>query len=107
MQLMPTSAQWISFKMDRRGPMDLKDPKTSIQLGSWYLRYLLSIYHGNLTLALAAYNGGPQTVDDWLSAGILSPHERGYGRIPYPETANFVRKVRLFEVAYRIMYVWV
>ncbi|PSR20438.1 MAG: lytic transglycosylase [Sulfobacillus acidophilus] len=107
MQLMPTSAQWILVQMGRHGPLDLRNPQTNIQLGSWYLHYLLATYHGNLTLALAAYNGGPRTVDDWLSAKILSPHERGYARIPYPETANFVRRVRMFETVYRIMYVWV
>lgn len=107
MQLMPTTAQWISMKMHRHGGLDLTSPQTSIVLGSWYLKYLLITYHGNPTLALAAYNGGPATVDGWLSAGILSAQETGYRRIPYPETQDFVRKVRLFETAYHVMYVWI
>ncbi len=107
MQLMPSSAAWVSAQIRRPMPKSLTDPVTSIRLGSWYLRYLLKNYHNNSTLALAAYNGGPETVDRWLAAGILSPHERGPARIPYPETANFVKRVRRLAAAYRIMYVWV
>lgn len=107
MQLMPTSAQWIAMKMHRSQKPDLTDPKTSVELGTWYLRYLLQSYHNNSTLALAAYNGGPETVNRWLAAGVLSPHQHGYSNIPYPETANFVRRVYQFERAYRIMYAWV
>lgn len=107
MQLMPSSAGWIFMKMGRTGTPDLTDPATSIHLGSWYLRYLLNSYGGNATLALAAYNGGPETVNRWLASGVLSAHQRSYQAIPYPETANFVRRVREFETVYGLMYFWV
>jgi len=107
MQLIPSTAEWISLKTKTPLTTKLTDPSTSIRLGSWYLRYLLNTYHQNPILALAAYNGGPETVDEWLAHGVLSPHENGYSRIPYPETANFVRRVDEFERIYEVMYVWV
>lgn len=106
MQLLPSSASWIALQMHRHQKINLKNPATSIQLGTWYLRYLLSSYHNNSTLALAAYNGGPETVDGWLKSGVLRPNQKSYSQIPYPETAHFVRRVHRFTTAYRLMYAW-
>lgn len=107
MQLMPASAAWISVKMGRRGIPDLTNPTENIALGSWYLKYLFTRFHNNRTLALAAYNGGPETVDLWLSRGVLTAHQKSYAGIPYPETANFVRRVTSYEATYRVMYFWI
>jgi len=107
MQLMPSTALWISSKTStNRSPL-LTDPITNIALGSWYLKYLMTRFHDNVTLTLAAYNGGPETVDRWLSAGILDDSQRSYRPIPYPETRNFVRRVTEFEHTYRVMYFWI
>lgn len=106
MQLMPSSAEWVASKSGLPEHPDLTDPRANIRLGTWYLKYLLKTYHNNPVLALAAYNGGPATVDGWLEKGVLSPSETGYNRIPYPETANFVRRVTQFEQTYRWMYGW-
>ena len=48
------------------------------QLNIGRLRYLIDEYHGNLTLALAAYNGGESNVDRWL-AGMRRLRDRTYG----------------------------
>jgi soluble lytic murein transglycosylase len=106
MQLMPPSARWIATQMGLSGPLILTNPRQNIALGTWYLRYLVNRYHGDETLALAAYNGGPATVDEWLRSGILYAGEVSPDNIPYPETRNFVCRVRRFEVVYRVMYGW-
>lgn len=106
MQLMPQTAAWVQHKMGRTGVPNINNPATNVALGAWYLKYLLNRFHGNRTLALAAYNGGPATVDRWLSTGVLSDQARGPNRIPYPETAHFVSRVNRYEIAYRVMYVW-
>lgn len=74
MQLMPqTAAQY--------GVKDIFDPEENVNAGTRYLKELLGKYR-NLTLALAAYNAGPERVDQ-------------YGRRvpPYLETMKYVQRI--------------
>ena len=74
MQLVPSTAR-------RFGVADVFDPVENIQGGARYLRYLLDLYDGNYTLALAAYNAGEGAV-------------ARYGDVPpFPETRNYVTLV--------------
>lgn len=75
MQLMPETAA-------RFGVRDRFDPRQNILGGATYLRSLLEMFDGNLTLALAAYNAGEERV---ISHG---------GVPPYRETINYVAAVR-------------
>jgi soluble lytic murein transglycosylase-like protein len=75
MQLIPSTAR-------RFGVSDAFDPADNIQGGARYLKYLLSLYKGDESLALAAYNAGEGAVSR-------------YGGVPpYPETQDYVAKVR-------------
>src|SRR3954467_14618372 len=67
MQLMPETADYIARKSGgtRFERADLATPQINIAYGTWYLRYLLTRYHGNTLLALAAYNAGEGKVDEW------------------------------------------
>lgn len=65
-QLMPSTARWLKPGVSRSA---LRDPKTNLDLGFRYLRYLLERYDGNVKLALLAYNRGPGTVDRALKRG--------------------------------------
>jgi len=75
MQLIPTTAQ-------RYGAYDVFDPQQNIDAGVKYLRTLLERYHGNLDLALAAYNAGEGAVD------------RAHGVPSFRETRDYVQKVQ-------------
>lgn len=55
LQLMPRTAQ-------RLGVRDAFDPQENVRGGARYLRYLLDRFDGNVELALAGYNLGPERV---------------------------------------------
>jgi soluble lytic murein transglycosylase len=75
MQLMPNTARQM-------GVTDSFDPEQNIMGGSRYLREMLNRFNGDLTLAVAAYNCGPDRVAK-------------VGRVPdIPETRGYVRAVR-------------
>jgi len=63
------------------------DPRENIMAGARYFKGLLERYNGELHLALAAYNAGPNAVDQ-------------YKRVPpYRETVNYVEKVmKYFQI---------
>jgi soluble lytic murein transglycosylase len=106
MQIMPQTA---SFLARRSGATtfrtsDLNTPQVNIAYGSYYLRYLLDEYHGNLTLALAAYNGGESNVDRWVAEARAQGQTLTVGDIPFPETRAYVGRVLHARQEYRHKY---
>ncbi len=83
MQLMPKTASFLKVE-------DAFHPSDNIEGGARYLRYLLNVYNGDLTLALAAYNAGETAVAKY---GNAVP--------PYRETQNYVRRVLSFYEDFR------
>jgi len=75
MQLLPETAA-------RLGVKNIDDPAENIDAGTRYLRDLLQKYNNDLSLALAAYNAGPDKV-------------QLYGSVPpFSETISYVRRVK-------------
>jgi len=102
MQLLPSTGEWVAQEagLPWRGPSSLRRPDISLQAGGWYLAWLLERFKGDPVLALAAYNVGQHTVDDWrVQRGALELPE-----LPYPETRFFVRRVLLARERYNSLY---
>ena len=107
MQLMPATADYIARKSGgtRFVQGDLADPQINIAYGSWYLRYLLQRYHGNVALALAAYNAGEGRVDRWIFDARHRGEQFDHARhIPFPETRHYVEQVLDARARYREEY---
>ncbi|MGN1326884.1 MAG: lytic transglycosylase domain-containing protein [Clostridia bacterium] len=95
MQLMETTATEIAEKIDVSilEKENLFNPETNIMIGTKYYSELLSIYEGNMLLALTAYNAGIGNVNSWLEAGIIKKDGSDIENIPYKETNMYVRKI--------------
>ena len=80
MQLMPATARQL-------GVRNIHDPVENVEAGTRYLKNLITLFAGDVNLALAAYNAGEDAV-------------RRYGRRvpPFRETQSYVRRI---NVAYR------
>lgn len=99
MQLMDGTAAWCAEKSGL-AHTDILDPAENIALGAYYLGYLLRLYDGDETCAVAAYNAGHGRVDGWLANPEYAPDGKTLSEIPFSETDRYVQKVRLYKKIY-------
>lgn len=94
MQLMPATALLM-------GVSNPYNPEENIDGGIRYMKYLLERFNGNLNLALAAYNAGPNLVESLGRIPNIAETQQYVARISmryngtapaYLETASFKRK---------------
>ena len=99
MQLMPGTARGIAGTLGLPySPSDLTgSPQYNLSLGSAYIANLLDRFAGSYILALAAYNAGPNRVNQWLSTngdprvGTEAAID-WIELIPFSETRNYVQR---------------
>jgi hypothetical protein len=83
MQLMPATARSL-------GVLDASLPANNIKGGVRYLAMLLKRFKGDISLAAAAYNAGPEAVEKYV------------GIPPYEETIVYVQRVKLLHQRYKV-----
>lgn len=106
MQIMEPTAKWLADKMALNdfSYEDITDPELNIQMGCYYISYLLKHFDGNVENALAAYNAGEGTVSRWLKNEEYSEDGKSLHHIPYPETRHYIEKVTKNKKIYSRLY---
>ncbi len=105
MQIMPDTGEWIAGKLGDAdfSADDLETPEVSIRYGCWYLNYLDERFSGDTTLMLAAYNGGPGRVEEWLADEQFNENGQ-LVNIPFGETDDFIKRVENTYEIYQEFY---
>ncbi|HTB22978.1 MAG TPA: lytic transglycosylase domain-containing protein [bacterium] len=95
MQLMPATARQMAgeLKFNYQDQDDLYTQDINLTLGAFYFARQLKTFHGNLVLALAAYNAGPAKVLTWGLSTWGRDQDDLIAAIPLPATRSYVRHV--------------
>jgi soluble lytic murein transglycosylase-like protein len=107
MQLMPETAREVSRKVGvPYSPSGLYNPEISVHLGAVYFRELLDRFDGNVELALASYNGGPNRIHRmWKESGpdarLADFVEK---ELSLDESRNYVKRILVLADSYRQLY---
>lgn len=106
MQLMPPTARETAERLGLPyQPARLYDPLLSVRLGSAYFRQVLDSFDGNVELALAGYNGGPNRIRRlWQEAGPARGLDHFVETLALEESRNYVKRILLLADSYSQLY---
>ncbi|HKK51042.1 MAG TPA: lytic transglycosylase domain-containing protein, partial [Myxococcota bacterium] len=105
LQIMRETGARLASRRGRESfdPDELFDPRTNIELGSFYLGELSQRFPDRLSASIASYNAGPHVVSDWVAADDR-PDDEWVESIPYSQTRSYVKRVMRSLQAYRRLY---
>lgn len=106
MQITDDTLEWALERAGEQGkhsPEDLFDPSVNIHYGVYVLT-LLGEQFDNTETMLAAYNAGIGRVGEWLKDPAYSADGVRLDAIPYPETAEYVKRVLNAQKIYQQLY---
>lgn len=106
MQLIPVTANETASKVGvyNFNLNKLFIPETNIELGCYYLRFVLDRFSENIPIALAGYNAGPTRAADWYEAMGSLPFDEFIEEIPFRETEFYVKRIIRSYGAYQAIY---
>jgi soluble lytic murein transglycosylase-like protein/TolA-binding protein len=107
MQIIPSTGEWLAGKIYGPAGFDrtmLLKPGVNIEIGSYYLRYLLDRFDDDELFALAAYNWGEGNLKRWLAGSPPGDLDVFIERIPADETRRYVKKVLRSYAVYHSLY---
>jgi len=95
MQLMPATAEWVAKQLGIANFRQhlVVDVNTNLQLGTYYLKHVLSTLDNQPLLASAAYNAGPGRARRWRDNTVPLEGAIYAETIPFNETRDYVKKV--------------
>ncbi|WP_242987580.1 lytic transglycosylase domain-containing protein [Anaerobacterium chartisolvens] len=106
MQITIETGCWAAdkLKMSEFNEDDLYDPDINIQIGCWYVAWLMKQFNNDTDLVIAAYNGGNGNVSKWLKNKEFSKSGQTLEKIPFKETDRFLKKVKNNYSNYKKLY---
>lgn len=106
MQLLPETFEWLQLKLGEQGKYDtaaLFEPEVNIRYGV-YLLSVLQEEFGSIENIAAAYHAGIGAVGQWLSDPDISADGVTLDRIPYEDTALYVKRIKENIAMYQKLY---
>lgn len=105
MQIKLETANYVQAKYGGQilSEQELFLPSNNILCGIEYIAYLKTRFQGEDEV-ICAYNAGETTVANWLSNNLYSADGKTLTDIPYPETKNYLAKVKLNKKIYQAFF---
>lgn len=102
MQLMLPTAKEIAKKtgLSQINSETLKNPCISIELGTYYISWLMKNLNNDITLVSAAYNAGIGNVLKWCydNEDIFTV------TVPFAETKGYIERIKKFNYQYQYLF---
>ncbi|MDD5530661.1 MAG: transglycosylase SLT domain-containing protein [bacterium] len=102
-QVIPKTAKHIARELGV-SHYNMFDPPTSIRFGAHYINKMKELLYNKEEFALAAYNGGPDNVRDWIASTDTSKIDCWVEQIPFDQTRRYVKRVIGNYCAYEQIY---
>ncbi|MBO7126826.1 transglycosylase SLT domain-containing protein [bacterium] len=106
LQLLPATAQTLATR-EGYGKIETKDlqkPLTNIRFGVRFLADLVKKFDGQIALAAASYNAGPNRIKKWLENDPKRELDEFIEDIPIFQTRNYVKKVMTNYAVYHYIF---
>ncbi|MCC7417949.1 MAG: transglycosylase SLT domain-containing protein [Acidobacteria bacterium] len=106
MQLLPATGRRYAQRLRLAGRFSiplLRTADANLNMGTAYLADLIGQF-GGAHYALAGYNAGERRVERWKAAAPDAPPDEFIEDIPFPETANYVKRILGTMEDYRRLY---
>ncbi|MCA9547262.1 MAG: transglycosylase SLT domain-containing protein, partial [Myxococcales bacterium] len=108
MQVLPRTglriAERVGFPAGDFFEDELYRPGVALRHAAWYLAALRHEFRGKLTLAIAAYNGGPRRFAEHTAAFAGQDYDLMVEEIGAHESRNYLRKVSDHLIRYAALY---
>lgn len=106
MQITEKTGKWIAEQIGIAGySFDrLSEPDINIEMGVWYLSYLLDEFKGDVMLSLCAYNAGLGNVKKWQADGRYSSDGVTLKAIPFADTRAYIQNIKKYKKMYEMLY---
>ena len=101
MQIMPATGAELGAQLHPLFSVKrLADPETNIEIGTYYLKHLMTLFNNNPQLVAASFNAGQGNVLKWRRGAPRKPMDEFLESIPFAETRNYVKRTTILRSAF-------